>query len=74
MPIHFVVTVWKQGIAAVPYGWSILKVAPVLVVLYLLKWYFNGATNLSERNMHSKVVMITVSLPIRLRNAELTNR
>jgi hypothetical protein len=26
-----------------------------------LKWYFNGAVNGSERNMHSKVVMVTVS-------------
>jgi hypothetical protein len=37
-----------------------VKIASVFGVLYLLKWFFNGATNYSERNMHSKVVMVTV--------------
>lgn len=72
MPIHFVVTVWKEGIASLPYGWTLVKVLPVFAVLYLLKWYFNGATNVSERDMHSKVVMMTVSLAVNMRRSGLT--
>lgn len=63
MPVHILGVIWEQGIAAIPYGWTLLKLLPVAAVLYLLKLYFNGAVNTSERNMHSKVVMITVSLP-----------
>ena len=66
MPIHFVVTVWKEGLAAFPHGLTLLKFVLACGVLYLLKWYFNGATNASERNMHSKVVMITVGLDVKL--------
>lgn len=38
-----------------------MKAACVFAVVYLFKWFFNGAANGSERNMHSKVVMVTVS-------------
>jgi hypothetical protein len=61
MPVNILATASSEGLGAIPYGWTIVKVAPVLALLYLLKWYFNGATNRSERNMHSKVVMVTVS-------------
>lgn len=61
MPIHIFAQVVFDGVSAVPFGWTVAKVAPCLVALYLLKWYFNGAVNGSERNMHSKVVMVTVS-------------
>ncbi|KAL5443106.1 hypothetical protein PMIN06_008809 [Paraphaeosphaeria minitans] len=59
MPVYIAGRVWEEGIAAVPYGWILLKLIPVVGVIYLLKLYFNGAVNTSERNMHSKVVMMT---------------
>jgi hypothetical protein len=60
MPIHILATGWAEGISSIPFGWLLVRVVPVLAVLYLLKWFFNGAVNTSERNMHSKVVMMTV--------------
>lgn len=61
MPVNIVAQIFTEGLSSVPFGWGIVKAAPVLAVLYLLKWFFGGATNGSERNMHSKVVMVTVS-------------
>lgn len=61
MPVNILAQVFAEGLDSVPYGWAVVKVAPVFIVLYLLKWFFNGAVNGSERNMHSKVVMVTVS-------------
>lgn len=61
MPVHILAKGWSEGISSIPLGWTVVKVAPCLAVLYLLKWYFNGAVNTSERNMHSKVIMMTVS-------------
>lgn len=61
MPIHIIAQGFFEGIASIPYGWTAVRVIPCLAVLYMLKWYFNGIANTSERNMHSKVVMITVS-------------
>ena len=60
MPVNILATAFDQGLDAVPFGWTIVKTAPVFALIYLLKWYFNGAVNLSERNMHSKVIMVTV--------------
>lgn len=60
MPIGILHQGFTEGLDSIPYGWPIVKVASVVGVLYLLKWFFNGATNTSERNMHSKVVMVTV--------------
>lgn len=62
MPVHIAGKVWEEGIDAIPFGWMLLKVIPVIGVIYLLKLYFNGAVNTSERNMHSKVVMMTVRI------------
>ena len=62
MPIHIIARAMFDGITTIPYGLTIAKVVTGFAVLYLLKWYFNGAVNGSERNMHSKVVMVTVSL------------
>lgn len=62
MPIGILHQGFTEGLDSIPYGWSIVKVASVVGVLYLLKWFFNGAVNTSERNMHSKVVMVTVSV------------
>jgi hypothetical protein len=60
MPIGILHQGFTEGLSSIPYGWPIVKVTSVIGVLYLLKWFFNGATNYSERNMHSKVVMVTV--------------
>lgn len=49
------------GNLSIPYGWTILKSLPFVFVGYLLKLYFGGAKCQSERNMYSKVVMVTVS-------------
>lgn len=61
MPINILASAFNEGLDSIPLGWTVVKVAPVLALLYLLKWYFNGSVNRSERNMHSKVVMVTVS-------------
>jgi hypothetical protein len=61
MPVNILAQAFSEGLDTIPLGWAVVKTAPFLAVLYLLKWFFNGATNGSERNMHSKVVMVTVS-------------
>jgi hypothetical protein len=60
MPLNILATGFFEGFDRVPFGWTAIKVIPCLAIVYLLKWYFNGAVNTSERNMHSKVVIITV--------------
>lgn len=60
MPVHILAQAFSEGLSSIPYGWTVVKAASVFAVLYLLKWFFNGATNVSERNMHSKVIMVTV--------------
>ncbi|KAF2094839.1 NAD(P)-binding protein [Rhizodiscina lignyota] len=59
MPIPLINYVLSEGISGIPYFWTIIKTVPWLVALYLLKWYCGGAVNTSERNMHSKVVLMT---------------
>lgn len=39
-----------------------VKLAAVCLVLWLLKRYFGGARNTAERNMHSRVVLMTVTI------------
>lgn len=64
MPIEIASTALFEGIDKVPLAWPIIKSLPWLAVLWLLKTYFGGARNTSERNMHSKVVMMTVRMLI----------
>ncbi|KAF1941827.1 NAD(P)-binding protein [Clathrospora elynae] len=59
MPVNILAQAFSEGLDSIPLGWTVVKVAPFFAVLYLLKWFFNGATNGSERNMHSKVIMVT---------------
>ena len=54
----------EGGFFDLPYIFPILKTIPFLFLFYVLKVYFGGARNTSERDMHSKVVMITVHLPL----------
>lgn len=65
MPVPLINYVLSEGVAQeaiLPYVWPALKVASGFGALYAVKWYCRGAVNTSERNMHGKVVMITVSV------------
>ncbi|CBX92702.1 hypothetical protein IAQ61_005926 [Plenodomus lingam] len=59
MPVNILAQVFSEGLDSIPYGWTVTKIASVFAVLYALKWFFNGAKNGSERNMHSKVILVT---------------
>jgi hypothetical protein len=72
MPFYILAQGFTEGISSIPYGWTAVKVVPCLAILYLLKWYFNGVTNGSERNMHGKVVIITVTTQALLQCPKLT--
>jgi hypothetical protein len=45
-----------------------VKAALWLLIIALLKYYFGGARNLSERVMHGKVVIVTVSFSMNFMN------
>ena len=60
MPLPLLADAIFVGISSIPFAVPVLKTVPWLLALYLLKWYFGGARNTSERLMHSKVIMITV--------------
>ncbi|EFR00170.1 oxidoreductase [Nannizzia gypsea CBS 118893] len=59
MPLPILAEGAIRGISAIPYGYTALKTAAGLAVITALKRYFGGATNKSDRLMHSKVVMVT---------------
>ena len=59
MPVPIITQVFAEGFNSIPFLSSILKAAPWLAVAYILKWYFSGTSNGSERNMHGKVVLVT---------------
>ncbi|KAL9639564.1 MAG: hypothetical protein Q9164_000841 [Protoblastenia rupestris] len=59
MPIPILADIASRGIGNLPFVLPILKALPLFVVLWLLKQFFGGANNTSERLMRSKVVMIT---------------
>ena len=78
MPVPILAETLLKGLPKVSIVFSILKIVPWLVIIYLLKIYFSGARNTSERLMHSKIIMITVhtirewiltSIPDRYRGA-----
>jgi len=60
MPLPVAQRALFDGFTSIPKA-ALIKIAPVLVVLYLVRVYFQGSSNGSERNMHGKVVMVTVS-------------
>jgi hypothetical protein len=64
MPIPLVAEVFQEGLSKIPYAYTVLKTLPWFGGVYGLKRYFDGASNFSERNMHSKVVIMTVSYQI----------
>ncbi|GAQ09574.1 uncharacterized oxidoreductase C19A8.06 [Aspergillus lentulus] len=59
MPIPIIVQGIREGIDSIPYAYTVLKIAPWVLLVAALKYYFGGARNGSERVMHSKIVMIT---------------
>ncbi|GAB7350752.1 hypothetical protein MBLNU459_g1301t1 [Dothideomycetes sp. NU459] len=59
MPVYAAKKALLDGFDTVPYSALIVKLLPVLLLLYVLKYYFSGSVNGSERNMHGKVVIIT---------------
>lgn len=65
MPLPLIAEGVFGGWRAIPYIGLVLKVAPWLVLIFILKRWFGGARNKSERLLHSKVVMITVHPPYR---------
>ena len=73
MPLHIAAQGLFSGVSSIPYAWAVLKIAPWLVLLYVLKRYFNGAANTSERTMHSKVIMMTVRRQLVIQYSELIN-
>ena len=60
MPIHILASAVFEGVTVLPFVIPLLKILIVLLSIWLLKVYFGGASNTSERLMHSKVIMITV--------------
>ena len=60
MPMHILASALFEGVSLLPFVITLLKIVPLLCLVWLLKTYFAGARNISERLMHSKVVMITV--------------
>lgn len=61
MPAYIGLEAVINGVDSVPYFWPIVKSIPWLVALFLAKVFFGGASNTSERNLHGKVVLVTVS-------------
>ena len=60
MPLPLLADILFQGISSVPFATPILNGLPWVTLIIILKLYFRGASNASERLMHSKVVLITV--------------
>lgn len=60
MPLPVLAEGLFKGLSSIPYIYTVLKAAPWLLLITVLKIYFGGARNTSERLMHGKIVMITV--------------
>lgn len=67
MVVYIAAQALFDGISSVPYLWTLIKTAPWLALLYVAKIFFSGASNLSERNMHGKVVLVTVCVSNKFR-------
>ena len=60
MVVPLIVKTWEAGLEWIPGAYAAVKALPVVGLVLLLKVYFGGAKNKSERVMHGKVVMVTV--------------
>lgn len=61
MPVNIIGSFIEQGKDAIPYYDQVVQYAPFVAGIGALKWYFSGATNTWERNLHGKVIVMTVS-------------
>ena len=59
MAVYIIKTALIDGVGSVPYLWELIKIIPIFLLLWLLKQFFSGASNTSERNMHGKVIVVT---------------
>lgn len=60
MPIPFLINVFYQGWPEhFPSPWKVLAATSAVGAVTALKRYCNGAINLTERNMHGRVVIMT---------------
>ncbi|RDL39989.1 putative retinol dehydrogenase 13 [Venustampulla echinocandica] len=59
MPLPFIAEFFWVGIPGLPSAWTTLKGLVAIAIISAVKWLCIGATNTSERKLHSKVVMIT---------------
>jgi hypothetical protein len=60
MIIPFIVQAIYNRIPSEVDIWNVIKVVALIGVITLVKLYCRGAINTAERQLHSKVVMITV--------------
>ena len=51
---------FERGLSGIPQLSNIVKAVLFVAVIYLLKTWFGGAQCKSERDMHGKVVIVTV--------------
>lgn len=61
------------GLSTIPYAYTVLKTIPWIALVILLKVYFEGSKNRSERVMHGKVVIVTVSDAMTVGDDEIGN-
>ncbi|KAI1956520.1 hypothetical protein LOZ58_006239 [Ophidiomyces ophidiicola] len=59
MPMPLISHAVSNGLSSFPYIYPAIKTVSTIATISLLKRYFGGAINKSNRVMHSKVVMIT---------------
>ncbi|KAJ5782264.1 Short-chain dehydrogenase/reductase SDR [Penicillium paradoxum] len=59
MPIPIIAQGLREGFSSIPYALTFFRVAPWVLLLGALKYWFEGARNGSERMMRSKVIMVT---------------
>ncbi|ODV58752.1 putative oxidoreductase [Ascoidea rubescens DSM 1968] len=59
MPLHIIGTILVEGTDKVPYWNQIKAITPVVLSIASLKYYFAGARNNWERDLHGKVYIIT---------------
>lgn len=64
MPIPFIYEAVVVGIPWLPSLWNLAKVGALVFLIAAVKWYSQGAICEAESKMHSKVIMITVPIPL----------
>lgn len=74
MPIPILGHALFKGVSETALLPTILKFFAAFAISWVIKRFFQGAANLSERNMHGKVVIVTVSVRISIVFVVLTSR